>query len=352
MTGARAKLDADQDCSELSPREDRVLDIPESWAPESHVLRAPWIPSVVVSGVAASIADLEQAAPNGLDGLRRRFRDAGRGDMAVASTQILEARFELLVATQLARAGALTRIRSDTPDFDCSWHGSDFGVEATTRAREEVGTALERVMEQAAWDEADVQVTLTRTGKLLFSESPAVIAAASDQVVTLITAEVAGAANGEIRHGTVALPELGLNAMWASGTGMGMPGIRVTFQSPLLFTSEEWEYHWNMAAYQVKDTVEGKGRKNYDAPSIVVVDISRLGETSRLLTADGLARYQRIIDDCDLGNLSGALLVRTTLTSQFIEPLCYRADDAVRSAILPLIFGEIARTGFTAQSEG
>jgi hypothetical protein len=88
------------------------------------------------------------------------------------------------------------------------------------------------------------------------------------------------------------------------------------------FTEEEWEHHWKMAALQVKDTVEGKGKKKYESPSIAVVDISRLGETSRLLGADGIARYQQILDDCNLGNLRGALLVRTTLTSRAIEPLC------------------------------
>jgi hypothetical protein len=56
----------------------------------------------------------------------------------------LHLRFELVVAAQLQRAGALSRIRSDTPDFDCQWGEHQFGVEVTTRARDEVGAAWSR----------------------------------------------------------------------------------------------------------------------------------------------------------------------------------------------------------------
>jgi hypothetical protein len=89
-----------------------------------------------------------------------------------------------------------------------------------------------------------------------------------------------------------------------------------------------------MAAWQVKDTVEDKGKKKYQSPSIAAVDISRLGETSRLLDADGIARYQQILDSCNLGNLRGALLVRTTLTSRVIEPLRARIDGPKELAAL------------------
>ena len=116
----------------------------------------------VRAGIAELIADLEAAGPEGLDGMRRRFRDLRRMDSATATTRLLDARFELLVASQLARAGALQRIRADTPDFDCRWERSALGVEDTTRAREEIGSALERAMEQGQWGDADVHVTLTR----------------------------------------------------------------------------------------------------------------------------------------------------------------------------------------------
>jgi hypothetical protein len=110
------------------------VDVPESWAPNGHVLRESWIWPEIRAGIAELIADLEAAGPEDLDGMRRRFRDLRRTDSATAITPLLDARFELLVASHLARAGALQRIRTDTPDFDCHWNGSDLGAEATTRA--------------------------------------------------------------------------------------------------------------------------------------------------------------------------------------------------------------------------
>jgi hypothetical protein len=309
------------------------VNVPETWAPKEHVLREPgmW---PILAGTAELITDLETAAPEGLDGMRRRFRDLKRADIATAVTQLLDARFEMLVASQLVRAGALRRIRSDTPDFDCRWDGADLGVEATTRAREEIGSALERVMEQGQWGDADVHVTLTRTGKLLFSEAPEVIAETSDQVITQIIEAVAVAGDKGLRHGNIPIPEFGLNATWTSGANIGFPGARVAYEPTAMFTQEEWEYHWKMASMQVKDTIEGKGKKKYAWPSIAVVDISRLGETSRLLDADGIARYQQTLDECNLGNLQGALLVRTTLASQVIEPLCARIENSAQLAAL------------------
>jgi len=114
-------------------------------------------------------------------------------------------------------------------------------------------------------------------------------------VTAEITEAIADAGNGQLKRGNIPIPEFGLSAMWTAGVGIGFPGVRVAYDSALTFTEEEWEHHWKMAALQVKDTVEGKGKKNYESPSIAVVDISRLGETSRMLGADGIPRYQQTL---------------------------------------------------------
>jgi hypothetical protein len=277
------------------------------------------MPPLIRDGLAELIAELDAAAPEGLPGARSRFRDC-RPDKGQGDNRLLHLRFELLVAAQLQRAGALSRIRSDTPDFDCRWGEHQFGVEVTTRARDEVGAALEAALERCLWHGPDVNVTLMRTGKLLFSERPGEIARIADQVSGEIRKSIADA--GE-QFGNVSKPELGLTAMWRAGME-STPGMRVSYQSVLVFTDEEWTHHWKMATLQVKDTLEEKGRKPYSLPSIVVVDVSQLGETSRLLSAEGIAKYQDVLDNCDLGNLRGALLVKTTLTSRVIEPLCWR----------------------------
>src|SRR5208282_1579082 len=65
-----------------------------------------------------------------------------------------------------------------------------------------------------------------------------------------------------LSHGNIRILELGLNASWTAGAGIGFPGVQVGYQSPVTFTEEEWEHHWKMAAWQVKDTVEGKGQRS------------------------------------------------------------------------------------------
>jgi hypothetical protein len=141
------------------------MDLPENWAgPSGHVLQEPWVPPHIRDGLAELIAELEAAAPEGLASKRTAFREGGRTGkgspkfmelsvterQTVALNQLLNDRFELLVSAQLMRAGALTRMRKDTPDFDCRWGEHEFGIEATTRARQEAAAALEQAMEWGA----------------------------------------------------------------------------------------------------------------------------------------------------------------------------------------------------------
>ncbi len=86
--------------------------------------------------------------------------------------------------------------------------------------------------------------------------------------------------------------------------------MRVTYE-PLL-TDDLWDYHWKMAALQIKDTVEKKGRKTYALPSILVLDVSRLGYAGQMLTEPGIAKFQEQLDSCEFGNLGGVLVVRAT----------------------------------------
>ncbi len=192
--------------------------------------------------------------------------------------QLLDQRAELLVGVRLVRAGVLVKMGKETPDFECEWRGTEFGVGVTTRARPEAGAAMHDLLEKTVWDGPDVGVTLTRSGKLLFSESPAKTAAIAGQVIASINEHVAAAA-GQPVAGSIPIPELGLTAMLHPAPISG-PGMRVTYE--FLLVPEEWEHHWSMAALQIKDPVENKGRKTYALPSIVVLDVSRLGYAGQM----------------------------------------------------------------------
>jgi hypothetical protein len=130
------------------------------------------------------------------------------------------------------------------------------------------------LLEQGLWDGPDVGATLIRFGKLLFSEDPVKTAGIADCVIAAIKDRTAVAA-GQPVTGSVPIPELGPTAMLHPAGPVSRPGMRVTHQ-PLL-TAQERNYHWSMAALQIKDPIEKKGAKTYKMPSIVVLDISRLG---------------------------------------------------------------------------
>lgn len=330
------------------------MDVLAEWTGTSrHVLNEPWVPPFIRDGFSDLIMDLEEAAPDGLDRKRTEFRRTGRVDrgtrqflelsvqqrLAQGFHQLLNERFRLLVGAQLLRAGVLTRMRKDTPDFDCRWEGSEFGVDVTTRALQEVGAALGEALERGLWDGPDVNITLMRSGELLFSSKPAVIAGISDRLIALVSERITGA-SGEPRYGSVPVPELGLTAVWDADTDIGIPGARVTYESVLRFTDEEWDYHWAMAALQIQDAIVKRGRKAYPLPTIVVVDVSRLGETGRLLSVDRIRKLQDVLDDCDLGGLRGALVVRSASPSRIIEPLCWRGDESVLTHVGSVVLGQ------------
>jgi hypothetical protein len=294
--------------------EEPAVNVPVKWTGSSgHLLHDRQIPSWFRDGLAALIAELEAAAPPGLADRRTAFRQQGQTAKIkvlspelraeTAMNQLLDLRLELLVAVKLIRAGALTKISKETPDFECSWQGKEFGIEVTTRARLEVGSAMHKLLERGLSSGPDIGVTLIRSGKLLFSEDPGRTAVIADRVVTAIK-ERAAAAAGRPVTGSIPIPELGLTAM------------------------------------QIKDPIENKGRKTYGLPSIVVLDVSRLGSARwEPAEASWTGKFQDVLDDCQLGNLGGALVVRSELGSEILEALCWRGEQSLAQAAAAVLLG-------------
>jgi hypothetical protein len=211
------------------------VDVPERWTgPSGHVLDEPWMQNFFRDDLAVLIRDLEASGVPGLAGKRTAFRIGGLIDksseksrrlpralrQAQASNAVLEQRAELLVGAQLAKAGVLTRMRADTPDFEGRWGSDEFGVEVTTRARSDVAQALHDVLEEGLRDGLEVLVTLGRTGKL-FTAEPETIAEAGARVIAEITRQVGaakrrawvggdpGAGLGAVRRPGVAISDSG-----------------------------------------------------------------------------------------------------------------------------------------------
>jgi hypothetical protein len=105
----------------------------------------------------------------------------------------------------------------------------------------------------------------------------------------------------------------------------------------------------------IKDKIEkDKALGSYSLPSILVLDISWLGEVGRmplrmrnveeLFTAATMSPwptgFQAVLDGCMLSNLSGVPVVRSQLAVQAIEPLCWRdaaSTTRVTGALIDVI---------------
>lgn len=323
------------------------MEIPEAWTgPQGHYTQHAGVPADVRASLAELIDELERGAVAGLPARRTEFRAAGQVlpddhtqaaafDRVDAFHRILEIRFELLVAAQLQRAGVLVRMRTDTPDFDCQVGGLDFGVEATTRARAEVASALHGYLEAALVDGPDLRITLHRTGERLYTKSPAEVRECASRLAETVTQMIAADTPFSIP-----VPELALTAFVAPGIGLGTPGLRVTYESPPTWDDSWWGHHLKYASMQVRDTIARKGAKTYDKPSIVVIDVSRLGEVSRSSDAAWHTALTAELASTDFGNAGGVLVVRTVLTSRDIIALAWRGSDALRPAMAAVLGGD------------
>lgn len=244
---------------------------------------------------------------------------------------------ELLIGLRLVRAGVLRRMSDGTPDFECEYKGHGFGVEVTTRACDDIAGALHQCPERKLEAGPRVRVTLMRQGDPVFHLSPEKVDEITDTIVASIATLSDTAPDGRIL-GNVLVEEAGLNAVLMPGEDT-MPGMRVTFQPPL--TGAEWDRHWKMAALLTRDRIQATGRKCYALPSIVVMDVSRLGEADRWPLGPWPGEFQTVVDGCDLGNLHGALVVRSTLDSmQFLvrgltDPGGELHDEALACRPLP-----------------
>ena len=328
-----------------------AVDVPVAWTGSSgHLVQEPWTPPWIRDGLAALISELEAAGPPGLGGMRTTFRQQGQiakinarppamqRDNAIR--RLLDQRVELVIAAKLVRAGVLARISRQTPDFECRGQDSEFGIEVTTRDRREVGSELHDLLEEGLFEEPHIEVILERSDdRLLFSENPAKTAAVADRVITAIKERVAAVA-GQSVTGSIPIPEFGFTAVLHHV--VSRPGMRVTFEPPL--TDEQWEHHWKMAARHIKDSIEKKGSKPYALPSIVVLDVSRLGAAGKVpADASWMGKFQDVLNGCELGNLRGAVVMRSELVSELLHPLCWRGDDQLVAAAMTPLFGGYLR---------
>ena len=84
------------------------------------------------------------------------------------------------------------------------------------------------LLEKGLQDGPNVDVTLTRTDTLLFSEDPVKTASSIADQVSASIKELVAAEAGQSVSGSISIPELGLTAMVYDGGPVSGPDMRVT----------------------------------------------------------------------------------------------------------------------------
>jgi hypothetical protein len=75
-------------------------------------------------------------------------------------------------------------------------------------------------------------------------------------------------------------------------------------------------------------------------PSIVVLDVSRLGSAGQEpAEVSWTGKFQDVLDACKLGNLGGVLVVRSELRSEVLQSLCWRGEQALAQATAAALLG-------------
>jgi hypothetical protein len=268
----------------------------------------------------------------GLARKRQEFRVYGhRPGRNEAFAQLLEARAELVVAAKLLEAGAEVIIRTDTPDFDCRINGQRFGVEVTTRARDDIDGVLRARLRDALAGTTDCMVYLRRQEPPVFKLPPAQL----DQIVQQIIEAVAAG-----HETSITFREAALVAEVMPGMGLG-PEVNVPAEMP-----HDWGAHWRAAARELIGTIGGKAAKAYVVDSVLAVDVSRLGWAGRWpADPSWTAIFGDVVDSCDWGALTGVILFRSPLfdaadpKAQVIEPLCVRGGHMAALVAALLLVG-------------
>jgi hypothetical protein len=218
--------------------------------PDRHTLPA------IPASFEVIIDDLERANPPGLPNRRTTFRtQAGNIE------RLLNLRSELVIASSLARNHIKFGFSSDSPDMVCETDFGRIGVEATTRARDDLAR-LHDLLEERLAPGPDVSAILRRTAEVFKVD----MSREQDLLAAVVGAIAAG------RPGPVSIPDFHIAVDLHYGTG-SLPNHRVTWL-PLLDQSP----YWKGAAREFTTAISNKGVRAFAVPTLAAVDVTRLGD--------------------------------------------------------------------------
>ena len=202
--------------------------------------------------------DLERWSPKGLDSRRTTFRTQANNE-----SKLLDLRSELVIAASLARNRVTFEFRKDSPDLLCQTTGGPVGIEVTTRQRHDI-RRLHNTLEERLTKVSGARVKLTRIGKeYKFDQT---------RIEEIVGPVVWAAKNGE--DSTLSFPWAGVSVnIWHDSESEA--NSQVFWNS-----AQDWDIHWAGVAIELANSVRSKGEKVYAVPTIAVVDITRLFDSS------------------------------------------------------------------------
>ena len=231
--------------------------------------------------------DLECWAPRGVDSRRSTFRNQRNNERA-----LLDLRSELVVAASLARNRVKFEFLRGSPDLVCETIDGRVGVEVTTRHRNDIRT-LHDALEARPINANGVQVQLRRIGTEYKFDQRRL-----SEIVEVV-AQVAESGRSE----TVSFAWAGVAATVIQDEGSGS-GMQVMWDA-----RTDWNSHWLGIGWELVSSIKDKGTKNYSVPTIAVVDITRLGDSSHWPPSEIPKNLtQRLTEDM-AGSLEGVVVV-------------------------------------------
>jgi hypothetical protein len=261
--------------------------------------------------------DVEAAAPAGIRFKRTAFKQE-------TNDNLLNLRVELLAASLLARAGIGFDFGRPHPDLVC--HAEALGIEVATRNRDVVRVLHDRLEEALAELGIDVMATIQ------FDHAPLWIP--EDQTNGIVDAVVSAAQRGDLN---VSFSEHGLRV--GLFPEASTPAGRVFYNR-----GGELGSYMEAIEREIQNKVEEKRRQAGRMPTVLLIDISRLGMgwlrppevwanqlANRFLPPGDFLGLAVVASDLTGTSFTGAAVWRDDLPSEQVE--------AVRRVMAALVEG-------------
>ncbi len=219
----------------------------------AHPLHDPAIPEVYLAAWDEVLRPINKAQPLRIARKREAFRKI------TSQAASMEQRSELLAASLFAHAGIAFEFAKDHPDL--VFAGGDWAIEVGSRAIDDPWSLHAEIKHQTV-GLTGLQIILTFDGRPLHLGSGRVVEIAEE------VAAVARRGPGSLRFDAVGLT-IGIGAAPFDAVHVSMSGQRLT---------SELKNHMSEIEQEIDNKIDEKRRQAQKMPTVLLLDISRVGD--------------------------------------------------------------------------